>query len=144
MALELQPNLPTATAPGLSFASSISLTSSASFAFFLHASYALTPVFATHTHFKEGGDTAKDSNARTGRKENRPLFSYSSALSRFPYPATSVFATLTKTTGVYPISSQKSTAKTRTPFSPFITEHGPQATEHRFGPSILPLLGGLS
>src|SRR6266850_2290408 len=43
------------------------------------------------------------------RSSNRPLFSIASTLFHFRYPATPVFATLTKTTGVYPNNSHSGT-----------------------------------
>src|SRR6266699_19237 len=40
------------------------------------------------------------------RAKLHPLFSYACALFHFPYPATLLFATLTKTAGVWPNSSR--------------------------------------
>jgi hypothetical protein len=54
-----------------------------------------------------------------------PFCSYSSALFHFPYPATPLFATLTKTPGVYPNSSHSGTRSTCLPVSsvPPVTNH---------------------
>jgi hypothetical protein len=50
---------------------------------------------------------------RVARHVLRPFLSYTSALFHFPYPATPLFATLTKTTGVYTNNSHSGTRHRR-------------------------------
>src|SRR5712692_9695122 len=55
----------------------------------------------------------RDENLVTETPFSRPLFSSTSALFHFPYPVTPLFATLTKTAGVYTNNSHSGTSSSR-------------------------------